>query len=117
MFQKEELIRKIQAQHKFLDELLVGISSLQESAPAAPVETPRQEADRDRLMRAKEVQEFLCIKPATFYDWIKKGVIPPGENFGGCTRTRRWRLSTICASLEGRKRERNEHTHPQYGRS
>jgi predicted DNA-binding transcriptional regulator AlpA len=55
-------------------------------------------------MKAREVQEFLEIKPATFYDWIKKGVIPPGENFGGCTRTKRWRKSVICASLAGRER-------------
>jgi predicted DNA-binding transcriptional regulator AlpA len=54
-------------------------------------------------MKAKEVQEFLGIKAATFYDWIKKGAIPPGENFGGCTKSRRWRLSTISASLRGRK--------------
>jgi predicted DNA-binding transcriptional regulator AlpA len=103
MPQKEELIRKIQAQRRFLDDLLIDIVSLQEPGPMPPAETPRQEAGQDRLMRAQEVQEFLGIKPATFYDWIKKGAIPPGENFGGCTRTRRWRMSEICASLAGRK--------------
>jgi predicted DNA-binding transcriptional regulator AlpA len=108
MPQKEELIRKIQAQRRILDDLLVDVAALSEPAPAALAETPRQGpwtqgAEQDRLMRAKEVQEFLGIKPATFYDWIKKGAIPQGENFGGCTRTRRWRFSTICASLAGRK--------------
>jgi predicted DNA-binding transcriptional regulator AlpA len=103
MPQKEELMRKIQAQRRFLDDLLLDIAALREPEPAAPVEAPRQEPERDRLMRAKEVQEFLGIKAATFYDWIKKGVLPPGENFGGCTRTRRWRLSIVSASLEGRK--------------
>jgi predicted DNA-binding transcriptional regulator AlpA len=103
MPQKEELIRKIQAQRRILDDLLVDVAALSEPTPVAPAETPRQTPEQDRLMRAKEVQEFLGIKPATFYDWIKKGAIPQGENFGGCTRTRRWKFSTICASLEGRK--------------
>jgi predicted DNA-binding transcriptional regulator AlpA len=52
-------------------------------------------------MKAREIQEFLGIKPATFYDWLKKGTIPPGENFGGYTRTKRWRMSVISASLAG----------------
>jgi predicted DNA-binding transcriptional regulator AlpA len=102
MPQKEELIRKIQAQRRFLDDLLVDIVSFQEPTPAAAVEPSRQSPEEDRLMKAQEVQEFLGIKPATFYDWIKKGVIPPGENFGGCTRTRRWRMSAICENLSGR---------------
>jgi len=104
MPQKEELMRKIQAQRRFLDDLLLEIAALREPEPAAPAEEPRQEPERDRLMKAKEVQEFLEIKAATFYDWIKKGAIPPGENFGGCTRTRRWRKSVICASLAGQGR-------------
>jgi predicted DNA-binding transcriptional regulator AlpA len=102
MSHKEELIRKVQAQRRFLDDLLADIAGLQEPAPVLPVETPRRESGEDRLMKAQEVQEFLGIKPATFYDWLKKGTIPPGENFGGCTRTRRWRMSAICASLAGR---------------
>jgi predicted DNA-binding transcriptional regulator AlpA len=85
-----------------LDDLLTDIIGIQEPAPEPPVETPRRETEEDRLMKAREVQEFLGIKPATFYDWIKKGAIPPGENFGGCTRTKRWRMSVICASLAGR---------------
>jgi predicted DNA-binding transcriptional regulator AlpA len=103
MMRKEELIRKIQAQRRFLDDLLTDIAGLQEPVPAPPAETSRQETGDDRLMKAQEVQEFLGIKPATFYDWLKKGAIPPGENFGGYTRTRRWRMSVICASLEGRR--------------
>ncbi|MDR3230135.1 MAG: helix-turn-helix domain-containing protein [Synergistaceae bacterium] len=100
---KEELVRRIQAHRRFLDDLLVDIVRIQEAVPMPPVETPRQEAEQDRLMRAKEIQEFLGIKPATFYDWIKKGILPAGENFGGCTRTRLWRLSAISASLGGRR--------------
>jgi predicted DNA-binding transcriptional regulator AlpA len=107
--QKEELLRKIQNQRKFLDDLLLDIAAIQTPAPTAADETPRQETqEQDRLMKAREVQEFLEIKPATFYDWIRKGTIPPGENFGGCTRTKRWRKSVICASLAGRKKICNE---------
>jgi predicted DNA-binding transcriptional regulator AlpA len=105
MARKEELMRKVQAQRRFLDDLLTDIAGLQEPAPVTrQVETPRREAGEDRLMRAREIQAFLGIKPATFYDWLKKGIIPPGENFGGCTRTKRWRMSVICASLAGRKK-------------
>jgi predicted DNA-binding transcriptional regulator AlpA len=103
MPQREELMRKIQIQRKFLDDLLLDIAAFREPEPTPPVEIPPQGPQQDRLMRAKEVQEFLGIKGATFYDWLKKGAIPPGENFGGCTRSRRWRMSAISASLAGRK--------------
>jgi predicted DNA-binding transcriptional regulator AlpA len=104
--QKEELMRKIQNQRRFLDDLLLEIAAVQTPAPVTAAETPRQETrEQDRLMKAREVQEFLEIKPATFYDWLKKGAIPPGENFGGCTRTKRWRKSVICASLAGQERQ------------
>jgi predicted DNA-binding transcriptional regulator AlpA len=103
MTRKEELMRKVQAQRRFLDDLLTDIAGIQEPPPPAKIEAPRQEAEEDRLMRAREIQTFLGIKPATFYDWLKKGILPPGENFGGCTRTKRWRKSAICASLAGRK--------------
>ena len=107
MPQKQDLIRKIQAQRRFLDDLLLDVAALREPDTTPPVEVPRQEPQRDRLMRAKEVQEFLGIKPATFYDWLKKGAIPPGENFGGCTRSKRWRMSIISASLAGRNGNAN----------
>jgi predicted DNA-binding transcriptional regulator AlpA len=100
---KEELMRKIQSQRKFLDDLLLDIAAFREPEPTPAPEPTRKDPMQDRLLRAREVQEFLNIKPATFYDWIKKGAIPPGENFGGCTRSRRWRLSEINANLAGRK--------------
>jgi predicted DNA-binding transcriptional regulator AlpA len=102
MTRKEELIRKVQGQRRFLDDLLTDIAGLQEPAPPQ-AETPRREVGEDRLMNARDIQAFLGIKPATFYDWLKKGILPPGENFGGCTRTKRWRKSAITASLAGRK--------------
>lgn len=97
MSYKEELMRKIQAQRRFLDELLLDIANFQEPAPE-PAEVRQVSEQQDRLMRAKEVQAYLRIKPATFYEWIKKGAIPPGENFGGYTRSRRWRFSEIQAN-------------------
>ena len=104
MLQKEDLMRKIQNQRMFLDDLLLDIAALQEPVQVEVTQVQRQEApDPNRLMRAKEVQEFLGIKQATFYDWIKKGFIPAGENFGGCTKTKRWRFAVISASLEGKK--------------
>jgi predicted DNA-binding transcriptional regulator AlpA len=107
MTHKEELMRKIQNQRKFLDDLLLEIAALQEPVPVEATVIQHQEIpEQDRLMRAREVQEFLGIKPATFYDWIKKGFIPAGEDFGGCTRSKRWRLSVISASLEGKKESR-----------
>jgi predicted DNA-binding transcriptional regulator AlpA len=102
MSHKEELMRKIQAHRRFLDELLLDIANFQE--PAIPANTEKQRGvSQDRLMRAKEVQAYLGIKPATFYDWLKKGAIPPGENFGGCTRSKRWRFSQIDKSLAGHR--------------
>ena len=104
MIHKEDLMRKIQNQRMFLDDLLLDIAALQEPVQVEAAQAQRQEApDPNRLMRAKEVQAFLGIKQATFYDWIKKGFIPAGENFGGCTKTKRWRFSVINASLEGKK--------------
>ena len=104
MSHKEDLMRKIQNQRRFLDDLLLDIAALQEPVPVEATVIQRQEApDKDRLMKAREVQEFLGIKPSTFYDWIKKGVIPAGENFGGCTKSKRWRFSVISSSLEGEK--------------
>jgi predicted DNA-binding transcriptional regulator AlpA len=102
MSYKEELMRKIQAQRRFLDELLLDIANIEESVPE-PAEVRQIPNQQDRLMRAKEVQAYLGIKPATFYEWLKKGAIPPGENFGGCTRSRRWRFSEISANFADTK--------------
>jgi predicted DNA-binding transcriptional regulator AlpA len=104
MTHREELMRKIQAQQRFLDELLLDIANFRDPAPMPP--EARQLPDQaERLMRAKDVQAYLGIKPATFYEWIKRGALPPGENFGGSTRSRRWRFSEIRANLAGQKSE------------
>jgi predicted DNA-binding transcriptional regulator AlpA len=102
MTHREEIMRKIQAQQRFLDELLLDIANFREPAPelAENRQLPNQP---ERLLRAKDVQAYLGIKPATFYEWIKRGAISPGENFGGSTRSRRWRFSEISANLAGQK--------------
>jgi hypothetical protein len=63
---REELMRKIQLQRKFLDELLLDMVAFREPEPALAPEPPRREPQQERLLRAKDVQDFLGIKPATF---------------------------------------------------
>jgi hypothetical protein len=57
MSYKEELMRKIQAQRRFLDELLLDMANFQEPVPE-PVEVRQVPEQQNRLMRAKEVQAY-----------------------------------------------------------
>lgn len=42
----------------------------------------------NKYFTPKQAQEYLSIKPSTFYSLIKKGKIPPGRYIGA--KTRRW---------------------------
>ena len=63
-----------------------------------PPETPASPED---LMTAKEVQEFLKIKPTAFYEWLKNKTIPEGVRIG--PKERRWARGDILSLV--RKKE------------
>ena len=54
----------------------------------------------DPLMRAAEVRAaFGNLAPATFYDWIKLGIIPAGQRIDPRSDIPFWRQSVIKAIL------------------
>jgi len=44
----------------------------------------------------KEAQTLLRISRTTFYDWLKKGIIPPGLRLG--PRSRRWTETELLSN-------------------
>ena len=58
----------------------------------------------DELINSKDVQRILKISPTTFYERLKKGAIPPGQNMGNQGAQRkvlRWRRSEIMKLVKG----------------
>lgn len=75
---------------KDLEALAVLVAK--ELRPVLQVPTPSPEAFED-LMTAKEVQEFLKIKPSAFYERLKNKDLPEGIRVG--PKARRWRREEI----------------------
>ena len=64
---------------------------------------PEPPASPEDLMTAKEVQEFLKIKPTAFYEWVKNKILPEGILVG--PKMRRWRREDIVNCTRDEKRD------------
>ena len=60
---------------------------------------PRSE---NRMLKVKELEEFLGVAPATIYKWVDEDNLPKPYQIGEAAV--RWRLREIEAWLEEKKR-------------
>ena len=89
-----QLQAKINAIQKILNDLSGELLSL--SAPTVQPEPPKPKAPElkpEEMLSAYEAQKILKISPATFYLWIKAGILPEGTRLS--RKTRRWKRSEI----------------------
>ena len=91
---KSDLLNRIRAVQKELDELVDLVLSLDDTS-----ETHTQviRNDDDWLTVAQVCRE-LHISGSTFYEWLNEGLLPPGLEFG--PRSKRWKMSDIRAWRE-----------------
>lgn len=80
-----------------LDRFEDAIIRLGDPQPQQPV---KLQAEADDWMTAKQTWEYLKISDSTFYDYIRRGLLPEGIAFG--PRTKRWRKSDINAWQDSR---------------
>lgn len=87
---KSELITHIRTLQKEIDHLMDIVIAMEEIEPVQV-----HQDINDDWMSVKQVCEHLNISQTTFYEAVRKGILPEGFAFGA--RTKRWRLSDIRA--------------------
>lgn len=89
-----------------IDGLIVQVASLEEEKPQpapVPLSTESNVLPREGHVEIKEIVRCLRICRATWYDWVKKGIMPQKEYYGEGTSVSRWDAAKIWACI-GRER-------------
>ena len=114
---KSDLLARIRAVQKELDELFDAVLSLENEEK---VQALQVQSDDDGWMTVAQICKELHISDSTFYDWLNQGLLPPGLEFG--PRSKRWKMSDIqiwqkervkhCDSCEAAKNTKRKRGRP-----
>ena len=114
---KTALLMKLRAAQRTLDEVMGAVLAMEDVPPPAPP-VKEQSQETEPCFTAKQLMKHLHISESTFYLWIEKGLLPPGEAWG--PKSKRWKLSEIdawrasCQTNNARVHERKVGRHRGY---
>ena len=91
---KTALLMKLRAAQRTLDEVMGAVLAMEDVPPPVP-QVAKQSQDAEPCLTAKQLMGHLHISESTFYLWIEKGLLPPGEAWG--PKSKRWKLSEVDA--------------------
>ena len=97
-----------------IDGLIVQVASLEEEKPRLvpmPLQIESNVLPREGHVGIVEILKFFKICRATWYDWVKKGIMPQKEYYGEGTSVSRWDAAKIwaCIGREGVEKMKGSH--------